>query len=255
MKTSTTFNITLILEAEKQLKPLALYYLLKAKYHHSIVFEYSPHKLSKLTGLHHKTIKRYLKKLDQLDLIVKRDGHLLFKKQRGGVLKRISTRPWTSYKEILNRIYLLTILNNLKQQKYKLANKYGINVGTLSPSTRRKAIKGVTLQKPGLENALKPVITIQSVSKLFNVSLPTSFRILKELKNKRYIKTKPFCLCIGRAIPLKYTQNGAFFNKNGFLFRYYGSLVSLGSYTFSLYTSSMDKRYEKLVGLPSLQTM
>jgi len=232
MKTSTGFDIALIKDAtsEKMLKPLALFYLIKAKFNHSIIYNYTPNKLSKLTGLHPKTITRYVNKLINCGLCVLRDGNLLFVKTKG-IKKYVETRPYTSYKGILRRIYFIYLMNNKSQQKYQLARRYGIKIEALSPKARRKALKGIKLEKIGLESSIKPIMSITGASKLFNVSKNTAFNILKDLKDNNFIKTKPHTRVISKAKPLKYnTLKGYFFNKNGYLIQYFGSEILNGRY-------------------------
>jgi hypothetical protein len=86
MKHSTCFDIAVLEYGAKNkiLKPLALFYSVKAKYRHSIIYNYTPRKLAKLTKLHPKTIERYVKKLESHGFIKHRDGHLLFVSRHTG---------------------------------------------------------------------------------------------------------------------------------------------------------------------------
>ena len=84
-------------------------------YYHSIIYNYTPNKLAKLTGLHHKTVKRYVQCLQNMGLIEHRDGNLHLKKVKGLKLW-VETRPYTSYEGILQRIYFIYLINNKRQQ-------------------------------------------------------------------------------------------------------------------------------------------
>ena len=64
------------------LKPYSVYVKVKSIYRHSIIYNYTPNKLSRVTKLHHKTIKRYVDKLIKYKFCELRNGHLLFKAPR-----------------------------------------------------------------------------------------------------------------------------------------------------------------------------
>ncbi len=239
MKQSTTFSIPLLELAakEKYLKPLALYYLVKAKYQHSIIYNYNPYKLSIQTGLHHKTINQYVSKLQKEELVILRDEHLLFissKKKIKGTLRTLPTRPYTSFEGILNRIYYLILLNNKAEQKYNIAKRYGINIGELKPKTRRKALKQANLEKVSLESIVKPIITVRSASILFNTSLCTTVKILNNLESKNYLQFNPFIKYVGKIKKdSKYLPDN-YFNKEDRLYIYLGREIKKGSYLYSM---------------------
>lgn len=231
MKPSTTFNIELLGYGckNKILKPLALYYLVKAKYNHSIIYNYTPNKLSKLTGLHWKTITRYVKKLQDHGLVEFRDGHLLFKKYQEGIKKRLATRPYTSFDGILNRIYFLILMNNKAQQTYNCVKKHGIYVETMNERTRKKALRKANIQRPSLESVQTPVVTVRGASKLFNLSNNSAFNILSNLKKKNYLNFTPLIEKVGK-IKKTSLMRGNYFNKGSYLFCYLGRKIEVGSY-------------------------
>lgn len=235
MKTSTSFNIKLIESAckERYLKPLALSYLIKAKYHHSIIYNYTPNKLAKLSGLHHQTVKNYIRVLEQKGLVIQRDGNLLFVKASKvikGTFKSLPTRPYTSFEGILDRLQYIVLKNNKAKQTFKIANRYGKNLDSLSPRVRRKAIRQARIEQPGLESITRPVLTVRNASKMFNVSQRTSANIINNLKRKNYLKLRPYVKCLGKIPKHSSFLDGSYFNSNGFLFRYIGREISKGSY-------------------------
>ena len=141
--------------------------MVKAKYQHSIIYNYNPYKLLIQTGLHPKTIVRYVYRLIEEELAILRDEHLLFvssMKKAKGLLITLPTRPYTSFEGILNRIYYLILINNKAEQKFNIAKRYGINIGELKPKTRRKALKQADLEQVSLESIFKPIITVRSAS-------------------------------------------------------------------------------------------
>jgi transposase len=235
VKKSTCFNIPLIELAAKGkwLKPLALDFQVKAMFNHSIIYNYTPNKLAKLSGLHHKTVKRYVKKLIEKGLAVERDGNLLFVKVSKvvkGKLITLPTRPYTSFEGILDRFQYLIIMNNKAKQTYKTAVRYGKNLDSLSPRVRKKALRNAKLEQPGLESILKPVLTVRNASKLFNTSISTAYKIINNLKNKNYINLKAVVKVIGTIPKHSKYLDGSYFNSNGLLFRYLGREVQEGSY-------------------------
>jgi len=226
-------------------KPLALYYLIKAKYSHSIIYSYSYAKLSSLTGLHSKTIQRYINVLIKEDLVEERDGNLLFRKaskvlripfDKNNPKKQkfattcLSTRPYMSFKGMLNRIEFLTINNNLHQQKYNISLTYGIGIGEMKPHTKRKILKNVKIDDMGLESIKRPVITIGSVSRLFKCSNVTAIKIIRKLIQHNYISTKALVEFIGYIKKDARYLGGNYFNKGKALFRYVGREVEKGRY-------------------------
>jgi Mn-dependent DtxR family transcriptional regulator len=233
MKTTTCFNIKIIENAMAKgyTKPLALYYLIKAKFWKSVIYDYTPYKLSQLSGLHHKTVKRYVARLEKEGLVQFNHGHLFFisgKKIAKGTLKKLPTRPYTSFDGILKRIYTAAALNNREQQNFNIAVKCGTNIGQLSERTRRKALRRARLEPITLESITVPIISVHSASKLFNVSKNTSAKILRELKNYNYLKLNPYVKRIGRFPKHPSFLNGSYFNSNGWLFRYFGRTLEAG---------------------------
>ena len=232
MKTITSFNNALIEYSakERMLKPLALYYLVKAKFNHSIIFNYTPNKLAKMTGLHHKTVVRYVKRLMDEKLVEFRDGHLTFKKSTvEGFTTKLPTAPYTSFEGILDRIHYIILINNKAKQAYNIAVKYGHYADLLNARARKKAIRNARIQDPTLESITKPVITVRNASKLFNTSIPTAANIINSLEKKKYLKLKGYVKIIGRMPKSKY-HDGSYFASNGLLFRYLGRIITIGAY-------------------------
>ena len=238
MKETTCFdNGILTYSAEKKiLKPIALFYLVKAKFNHSIIYNYTPRKLAKLTNLHPKTIERYVKKLEQYGFVKHRDRHLLFigryKLDMSKGYKHLKTKPFTSFEGILNRIYFLILINNKAQQTYKIATNYGIKLGVMNPRIRKKAIRHADLRPRGLESSQTAIISVTGASRLFNTSRTKAHTILNNLRNKNYLKFKPIVNNLGKARPLKYFQGylGHFFNSCGYCFQYLGREITVGRY-------------------------
>ena len=236
MKKSTCFNIGLIELAikGKYLKALAFYYLIKAKFSHAIIYNYTPNKLAKLSGLHHQTVNRYVSKLLKVGLAIERDGHLLFVKSSKvvkGKLIILPTRPYTSFEGILDRLHYTILINNKAKQTYKTAFWHEQTYRQLNPKVQRKIVRQASktnIEQVGLEST-KPVLTVRNASKMFNVSQRTAANIINNLKKKNYIKLRPYIQRIGK-IKKSSFLDGSYFNSNGYLFRYIGRILTNGSY-------------------------
>lgn len=239
MKISTAFDYGILTYAVKNniLKPIALYYLIKAKYKHSIIYNYTPNKLAKLAKLHHKTILRYVKKLEQHGFVSLKNNHLHFTgrhkieidEPRGH--KIVQTRPYTSFEGILRRINYVIIVNNISKQKFRIATRYGKGIDDLNVRTKRKAIRQAKLEKPSLENSDKAIISTTNAEKLFNVTRATAHRILKDLKDNNFLKFLPVINEIDTRGNTKYVSGlGYYFNKGKSLYQYLGQEIQDGSY-------------------------
>jgi DNA-binding Lrp family transcriptional regulator len=241
MKHSTCFDIAVLEYGVKNkiLKPLALFYSVKAKYRHSIIYNYTPRKLAKLTKLHPKTIERYVKKLESHGFIKHRDGHLLFisrhKLDLSKGWRHIQTIPWTSFEGILNRMYFVILINNKTQQQYKIACNYENKLGVVNPHLRKKAIRNYSSKERGLENSSIPILSVTSATRLFNTSRNKAHSILKALQRNNYLSFKPIINDLGKARGLKYLQKqgllGHFFNRHGHLYQYLGREITVGGYS------------------------
>ena len=251
LKKSTTFDIASLLYAakHKMLKEIALYYAVKAKFHHSIIYGYNPHKLAELVGVHHKTAERYVKKLIKEEFCLMRDGNLLFRASNKVFVNKefrkskinLKTRPYTSYKGILRRIQTVLLLNNKQQQKFKIASRYGNPnvVKGLNERTKRKALRLYRLEAKQevleLENIEKPIISVFGASKLFNVSKGTSLKILSELKRLNYLEMKPYIRAMNKTEVRKsdskyFPKFGHLFFRGNYPYIYYGREITRGDY-------------------------
>ena len=174
-------------------KPFVLYTKIKACYNHSIIYNYNPNKLAKLTGLHHKTITRYVKKLIQHNLAELHHGNLLFKKplyKKGTKFLYIETRPWITFNEIKERIETLLLHSNAIMQSFNIYGKCGKNRGNLSERQKRKARKHFSkLNLAEIESNPDILFTTRGIGRLFNFSHSTAANMLKKLTKRKYIKT------------------------------------------------------------------
>jgi len=207
-------------------------------FRHSIIYNYTPSRLAKLTKLHPKTIERYVKKLQQHKFVEFRDGHLLFisgkkaKPENKGT-KSVQTRPYTSFEGILNRIYTTILINNKYQQTFEIAKHYEDKLGALNPRLIKKAIRKTDFSKGyGLENSQTAIISVTGASRLFNVSRSTAQTILTDLKKKNYLTFRSIVNNIGKARPLKYLNGylGHFYNSGRYCYQYLGREIKEGRY-------------------------
>jgi len=240
MKKSTRFNNSILKYASEQgiLKPIALYYSIKAKYKNSCYYNYSPSRLAKALKLHPKTVERYVKKLIDHKFVTLRDGNLIAAANRKGAteklgVKSVETRPYTSFEGILNRIYTTILINNKYQQTFEIAKHYERKLEVLNPRLRKKAIKKVDFSKGyGLENSQTAIISVTGASRLFNVSRSTAQTILTDLRKKNYLTFRSIVNNIGKARPLKYLDGylGHFYNRYGYCYQYLGREIKEGRY-------------------------
>ena len=232
------------------LKQFALYIQLKAKYKHSIVYNYSYYKVARLSGLNPKTVKRYVSKLKKYGLVQETDGNLLFTgadKVKEGLDRKprryIETRPWTSYRGILNRIQYLLISNNIRLQEYNAIVHFGQIKGksNLGRKELKQAIR--THSDNGrlkvLDSEKSDVVLNSSrqIARLLNTSKTTANHILNELKAKKYLKFKErieklgkvkYCPLLMQDIKdMNESLQGFFYLHNGFLYKHRGIEIKL----------------------------
>ena len=160
-----------------RLKQLAFYLTIKDRTN-SIIYNYNPHRLSKFTGLHHRTIKRYVNNLISMGYCELHKNNLTFKNQsriidKNDYLFKIETG---AYQHILNQLYYSLIKNNYNQQFYNAAKKYSKN---------RNLIKR-------LNGQIKSEIFIssRSIGKLLGVSFVKANSIINKLSKNNVIRSE-----------------------------------------------------------------
>ena len=235
MKYRTRLNIKLLhYAAENRIdKPIGLYYLVKAKYKNSTFYNYTPYRLSKQTGLHHKTIKRYVNKLIAHNLAEINGNNLVMKKPLGKSRSvTIQTAPYMSFESILRRIRYQLIQDNLRQQQFMIAVNFGKSFDKLNLTDKKKAMKRFKDKPIELASEITPVITCNSASRLFGRSRITANRYIHDLVKNNYIEAKNKIIRIAPLKSLGILKRGQYYISNGYLFKHCGRSILEGSYSY-----------------------
>jgi len=231
------------------MKQYALFVKVKSIYRHSIIYNYTPSKLAKITGLHRKTVDRYVKKLIANGFCEMRNGHLLFKKPKKIIGKsksvQIIIKKNYSQERILDIIYLSLIKDNKRQQAFNIAVEFGSKSITRAMKflrnyeinlNEKNLIKKIMVSKGSEKKnrlANRPIFTVKSLANLFSVSVPTSRATIQRLKNYHRIKTRNEYKFLGKfladrnfALFLSYNP-GKYSIRNRKLYRLIGFSISL----------------------------
>ena len=236
MKYSTRLNIKLLQYAVKEKidKPIALYYLVRAKYKNGTFYNYTPYKLSKQTGLHYKTVNRYVKRLMAHGLAEMNDKNLVIKKApEKSKTVSIQTAPYMSYKSMQRRIRLKLIQDNQYRQQYNIAVNFGKSFNLLSPTDKKRAMKRCLNKPVELDSEITPVITCTSAGRLFGRSKITANKYIHDLVKHNYITTKNKIIRITKFASLGTHQRGRYYFSNGYWFKHCGRSVMDGSYCYA----------------------
>lgn len=157
---------------EKLIKPLAFYLFVKHRTK-SIIYNYNPHRLSKITKLNYRTCQKYTDLLINAGLCEIHNGNLLFKNQfKLGSGYRHKLEQGT-IKHIVNQLYSILILNNKKQQRFNAGNK-------ISKNRKLKKILTGRIEKDIFFSS-------RSIARTLSVSRSTVANILKKLKSDKIL--------------------------------------------------------------------
>ena len=218
VKTSTSIvtNLLHYFAANGWIKQYSLFIKLKSKYSNSIIYDYNINKIAIRSGLAHKTCKRYMNKLFALGCVKMHGDHLILVNQQkiwekisGNIkpLRRIiDTRPWTSYKGIMERLQYLLIKENSKQQRYNSKKKSEINY--------RKSIDCETKDFVGEQIIRNCYNSSRQVARLFNISQVSGNSLIRNLVRKQYIRTEQIITKVKGIEPTK--KHIAGLNKHDF---------------------------------------
>lgn len=166
-------NILQEAKDDKLIKPLAFYLIVKSRTN-SIIYDYNPHRLSKITKLNYRTCQKYVDLLINAGFCELHNKNLTFKNQyklAGGYRHKLEHG---SFKHVVNQLYSILILNHKKQQRFNAANKICTN----------KTVKK-TLTK-SIENNI--FLSSRSIARTLELSRSTVMNILKKLQSNRIIK-------------------------------------------------------------------
>jgi len=208
MKTATRINteLAIIMNTKGLRKPLALYFLIKSKYKHTIIYNVNYNKIGNITGLNPKTAKKYISQLKSLGLVKFVDNNLLFiglnkVKEKFDIHTPdvyVETRPWTKFKGMLDRIDYSIIKNNGRQQDYRRALRSEQLKGTILDGREKSKVEKAKKEN-GLDTDDKNAFTEKNtdirfssrqLSKLLGISHTSANLQLRSLQNKGYLQVK-----------------------------------------------------------------
>ena len=175
-------------------KELTLFFYIKVLYQHSIIYDYKPEKLSKLTGLAPNTIRKYVGNLKSIGYVENHKGNLLFKsKSKFDELEQIGFRrknyTKTNYKDFTDLFNLSLIENNIRAQNWAIKQHKLSNPKRIRPkaSQIRNAKENIKNWKEFNNEVL---LSSRGLSKVLNLSHTTIVKMLKRLQEKGIIKIK-----------------------------------------------------------------
>jgi predicted HTH transcriptional regulator len=193
LKINTKIAPELILSSKKQ-KITIFFFYLKSKYENSVFYNYTPKKLSTITGISENTVRKYISWLKRNDYLAITNKNLWLKSTRkispGEKYISIDTRPWTTWKQFENRVYAALIKRNIKQQSYHYRMKEFLAGGTKKKMNVRNV---VNYQKRygqyAKESAGTPVYNSErQIARLFSKSKTWAHNRLKTLVKMGYIE-------------------------------------------------------------------
>lgn len=176
-------------------KPFAVWLKLKTLYlNHTIIYNLSYTTLSKETNICVPTLKKYVKQIKDLGWAVERDGHLTllsFKKVTGkGTLRNgtpIQVRKWMTFKQVVDRVSALVIINDYKKQEFRI----GLDSGRIKAraSAQRKLLKKYGYRAGKEHNRI--MTSCERVAKQTGQSPSAAWRMMKRLTKEKVVKLRP----------------------------------------------------------------
>ena len=106
----------------------------------------------------------------------------------------------------------------------------------MNPRNLKKDLRKANIREDrGLASSNRPVISLTGVSRLLNVSRGTSFKIMRGLKKKNYLKMTSLVLYFISSVPAKYyTGLGHCFRSGKYIKIHLGREVKIGCYNSSV---------------------
>ncbi len=229
IKINTKISPKMVLQAENQ-KAILFFFFIKSKFSHSIIYNYNPTKLARLSGISPNTIRRYIRDLKKKRYLSITNKHLHLKSTKkiadGDRLIKVESKPWTTWRQFENRVYAQLIKLNLLQQEYHYRMKGGFY-------GNRKKVKLSVLKnyhkqhgKYREESVNSPHSSVRQLSKYFGKSTYWVSEKLKLLRAMGYIKTKQHIIRMPNICPPDYLEQYAWVSDNGkYLLVHYGQII------------------------------
>lgn len=212
----------------ENIKLVAYFLLFKQCFPNSVIYNYTAETCNKRTQIGKFTTDRIVKKFLKLGWATKINGNINLASYRELAGKERYSRyqfSATSIEEIINKLRLQILKN--KATQIKCARLF------LRDAKNAKLLK-INRKKQILCETDKLRVSLKCIAKLFNVSVTTAHRIIKELESKDLILVERFKIC-SRYMSLKewtiyrdHKLDGEFFYKNRIFYQ------GTNSYTLSL---------------------
>ena len=218
-----------------EFKAIVFFYFCKSKYKNSQIYNYTPNKLSTLTGVSANTVRKYVGILKSLGLVEKKNKNLLFinpKRIMDFSQKKVSidVLPWTTYKQFFGRILAELIRRNQMQQKW-IASAKSASVDKNSNFASKDYKKYCKKYQHNYIGELTKIdYSIYQSSKqlavMFNINQRTILNWIYNLENIGYIDVEHIIEKIDYNIPIKYIPYYSFTIDNN-TFIHHGSKYSI----------------------------
>lgn len=182
------------------LKQYAFYVCCKSLFErHTIVFNYNPTRLGRLTGKHRKTVSRYVEKLTAHGFCTMHSGNLLFRNQ-DKIATDLNLDPsikrkipiTNNFNEILTQLEYLLLKTHDDRQYYRGFRKLKTKI---APNLSMRQF-----QRSYAKFAIRTYHSSRSVGKLFGCSNVTANVKIKKLVHEKLIETKEIIrtICTGK---------------------------------------------------------
>jgi len=212
MKINTPIAPKLITSSENQ-NATIFFFFLKSKYSTSVFYDYTPERISIITGVSINTVRKYIGWLKRNGYVGINHDNLWLRSTRkvseAEKLVSIQTKPWTTWRQFENRVYAAIIKQNIKGQSFHYNMKMflaGKNIKKISVRTARKYSK--TYGQFTKESAKTPVYNSErQIAKLFSKSKSWAHNKLILLERMGYIKTSQLIEVIPYSINPEYLEN------------------------------------------------
>lgn len=198
-----TIKFINIITNREDRNPYLFYFYFKSKFRNSIIYNYTPEKLSKLTGVSINTVRKYIGILKEDKMVKMHLNNLVFVsiykvKSRYDDFRKlqdkrklqiifVKTRPWITFDNFKDRINLVLIHNNIQQQKWmQKCKEFGNVSGNLS-SCNLKDYKKFNKHYKTEETSYYIRNSCRQLSRVLCMSISNVAKLLIRLKEKGYI--------------------------------------------------------------------
>lgn len=209
----------------------------------TIIYNWNYNKITKLTGIHPKTAKKYINRLLKEELCEIQGNNLCFKSQAriskelelGKTVKKHLTCELDNVKEVTDNLYLMLIKINATRQKYMADHRpVDFNVTRIEMTKYEEFQWDENIKRYFIENEKQDMNVYFSSRSIGNLTLKshvTALKFLRRLRKKHFlifksriekIKGIDFSEYISYINILNSFKQGYYFYKNGYLKCHHG---------------------------------